>query len=104
MKKLTAEEIKSLVAENQFLRDFELNTASTEISIKLERADTVKNIIKETLTVPVRRNDSNLSRNATFIFVSNCLTANSDVVEGCFDYARLLAISTQFKNMVEVNG
>ena len=104
MIKLTAEEIRSLLAGNQFLRDFELNTASTEISIKLERANTMEKIIKETLSVPVGKNNSNFSRNTTFIFVSNCLVANSDVIGGCFDYARLLAISTQFKNIVEVNG
>ena len=104
MKKHKDEEIKSNQSESGFVKDFKINATCTEINIQLEKAITISQIIKEIFTSPLRIKNNEISKNMTLIFVNNYKMVNCDDVQGCFSYARCLAVSAELKNILEVNG
>ena len=104
MKKLKDEEIRSYQSAIGFVKDFKLNATCTEINIQLEKAITINQIVKEILTSRLRIKNKDISKKKTLIFVNNYEMAKFDEVQGCFSYARLLAISAELKNILEVNG
>ena len=104
MKKRKDEETKSYQSESGFVKDFKINATCTEINIQLEKAITISRIIQELLTSPLRIKNNDISKNMTLIFVSNYKMAKCDDVQGCFSYARCLAVSAELKNILEVNG
>ena len=104
LKTLKTEDIISFLNDSMFVKDLKLNAACTEVAVKLERKTTMTTIFKEILTAPVRIKDYDTSESTAFIFVSNYGRLRCDDVEGCFSYARLMAISTHLKNILELNG